>query len=172
MNPNTPGVPFAADSVTSRAAAASAAPNADTTRERMFRHLLAAYEQTPRNAAPCGLTCDELERLLGIRPNVASARIWELRKAGRVIDSGSYRLTRRNRLATVWRVRLSGENPDAMPSRKWSREELAGRLRAALRSLDAIAKAQNSAEIALGSWGVRELQAARMVVADTIAALA
>lgn len=111
MTRDTP-VPYAAGSPTSKAAAESAEPNASTIRERIYVLLLDAYAMTPRCGAPQGLTADEIETLMGIRPNVASARLWELRKAGRIVDSGSFRMTRRRRLATVWRVRLAHERPD------------------------------------------------------------
>ena len=49
-----------------------------------------------------GLTDDELEERLRLSHQCVSARTNELRKSGRLIDSGVRRRTRRGRLAAVW----------------------------------------------------------------------
>lgn len=51
-----------------------------------------------------GLTCDEVEWILEMKHQTASARILELRKKGLLRDSGYRRKTRSGRKAVVWRV--------------------------------------------------------------------
>jgi hypothetical protein len=51
------------------------------------------------------LTCDEIEVLMKMRHQTASARISELKKAGKLLDTGARRPTRSGRLATVLQAR-------------------------------------------------------------------
>ena len=55
-----------------------------------------------RKAGGLGLTCDEVEELLGYRHQTASARIRELYLGGYIRDSFLRRMTRSNRTAVVW----------------------------------------------------------------------
>lgn len=50
-------------------------------------------------------TCDELEQSLGLRHQSCSARIRDLAKAKRIIESGITRPTRSGRQAVVWQTR-------------------------------------------------------------------
>lgn len=84
--------PAVAASPTSVAAADSLAGSADALRARVLRHV--------RETG--GATCDECEVSLGLRHQTASARIWELAKAGFIRDSGRTRKTRSGRAAVVW----------------------------------------------------------------------
>jgi hypothetical protein len=52
-----------------------------------------------------GRTCDEVEMLLGMPHQTASARVHELAKRGDIVDSGRTRKTRSGRAAIVWQVR-------------------------------------------------------------------
>jgi hypothetical protein len=52
-----------------------------------------------------GATCDEVEASLGLSHQTASARVWELRRMGRIIDSNARRKTRSGRRAIVWIVK-------------------------------------------------------------------
>lgn len=56
-------------------------------------------------AARDGMTCDEVEALLGMSHQTASARVHELGKMGQIVDSGKRRPTRSGRFATVWEAR-------------------------------------------------------------------
>jgi hypothetical protein len=53
---------------------------------------------------PEGLTCDEVEDLMGGRHQTISPRINELWSDGKLDDSGHRRLTRSGRQAIVWVV--------------------------------------------------------------------
>jgi DNA adenine methylase len=55
---------------------------------------------------PGGLTCDDIERILDMRHQTASARIHELMKDGAIIDTGLQRPTRSGANAIVWRAVL------------------------------------------------------------------
>jgi predicted transcriptional regulator len=87
--------PAVAASPTSVAAAESLAGSADALRARVLRHI--------REMG--GATCDEVEKVLDMRHQTASARIWELRKAGFIHDGGRTRKTRSGRSAVVWEIR-------------------------------------------------------------------
>lgn len=52
--------------------------------------------------APDGLTCDEVEILLGLRHQTASARVHELMRCGSIVEQGRKRRTRSGRNAVVW----------------------------------------------------------------------
>lgn len=49
-----------------------------------------------------GLTCDEVEALTGLAHQTASARIYELKKRGQIVDCGERRPTRSGRKAAVY----------------------------------------------------------------------
>lgn len=85
--------PFVSSSDTSWAAAQSIAPVASNLRAQ----ALAAIKDSKD-----GLTCDEVEALLGMRHQTASARLRELAKAEAIIDVGRRRQTRSGRQAVVW----------------------------------------------------------------------
>lgn len=53
-----------------------------------------------------GATCDEVEVLLNQIHQTISPRFTELKKKGRIRDSGQRRLTRSRRPATVWKAVL------------------------------------------------------------------
>jgi hypothetical protein len=53
---------------------------------------------------PTGLTCDELETLIPMSHQTASARIRDLSLRGDIKDSGKRRDTRTGRKAIVWQV--------------------------------------------------------------------
>ena len=53
---------------------------------------------------PRGTTCDRLEAVLGMSHQTASARINDLARAGRVVDSGRREKTRTGRNAICWKV--------------------------------------------------------------------
>lgn len=86
--------PYARDSDTSAAAAGSIDGPA---LRRLVRHAIL-------KAGRRGLTCDEVEVLLDMRHQTASARIRELALRGAVHDSTVRRRTRSNRSAIVWVV--------------------------------------------------------------------
>jgi hypothetical protein len=90
--PEAPG--FVRGSDTSKAAADTIQP--DTARQK--REILDFIGRFPTT----GATCDEVEWGLGIRHQTASARISELKAAGRIIDSGARRPTASGRKAAVY----------------------------------------------------------------------
>lgn len=49
-----------------------------------------------------GATCDEIEGILNMKHQTASARVHELMKSQHIVDSGQRRLTSSNRPAIVW----------------------------------------------------------------------
>lgn len=84
--------PFVAGSDTSEAAAISVSGCAKTMQE-VIRRLFVYHG---------GLTCDEVERSLGLRHQTASARIRDLALRSHIVDSGERRVTRSGRKAVVW----------------------------------------------------------------------
>lgn len=87
--------PYAPGSDTSHAAARSHTPeDLGTLRARVWAHV--------ERCGHHGATCDEIERDLGLTHQTASARVNELVKAGRLVDSDERRKTRSGRNATVW----------------------------------------------------------------------
>lgn len=50
-----------------------------------------------------GITCDEIEREMGLRHQTASARLAELKHAGKIYADG-FRSTRSGARASVWRA--------------------------------------------------------------------
>ena len=88
-------VPFASGSETSRQAAASMKDQSARDRMRVLECILSRGDS--------GATCDEVEVLLGMVHQSASARVSELfHKYGRITKSGRVRKTRSGRNATVW----------------------------------------------------------------------
>ena len=103
------GLPMWSDSSvdTSRAAAAQILASQD----RMVAEVFAAVQA----AGSGGLTCQEVEDLLGMLHQTASARIYDLHEAGGIIDSGQRRTTRSQRWAIVWVVPPEPEQPSVAP---------------------------------------------------------
>lgn len=94
------GAPYQPHSDTSRAAADAVTPKLNKQQAEMLTHFKAFHEAT-------GFTDDELmERAekgqLRISLNGVRARRVELLRKGLICDSGRTRLTRSNRLATIW----------------------------------------------------------------------
>jgi len=89
-----PSLPYATGSDTSQAAAASIVGVANELRAKVFRCIL--------GAGTSGRTCDEVEEVLDMRHQTASARVNELMKLTVIVDSGQRRKTRSGRNASVW----------------------------------------------------------------------
>ena len=92
--------PYAHDRDTSFEAAASMVNLTGKLRTKVARFLW--------NRAQYGATCNEMERLLQLKHETVSARIWELHNRGFIVDSGARRLTRSDRPAVVWVLWLWG----------------------------------------------------------------
>lgn len=88
------GVPHVRGSDTSREAAVQARSFAGTVRGRVLEAIQGAGDD--------GMTDDEIEALLHLRHQTASARRRELVRGGFVRDSGERRKTRSGCSATVW----------------------------------------------------------------------
>jgi predicted ArsR family transcriptional regulator len=94
MYPTRPG--FVAGSDTSEDAADSISDDVlGRMRRRIYREV--AY-------SPAGRTCDEIEVILGLSHQTASARLRELELTGWVEPTPQKRRTRSGRLAHVYRV--------------------------------------------------------------------
>lgn len=91
-----PTLPHAKGSDTSKAAAESMRPHAGGLRERVFNCV--------KHAGKIGITCDALEVLLALTHQCCSARVNELRNAGRIVDSGRRTSTRSGRAAAIYVV--------------------------------------------------------------------
>jgi DNA-binding transcriptional regulator GbsR (MarR family) len=76
---------------TSNAAAESMTENAATMRARAYRLISSR-----------AMTCDEIERLTGWAHQSASARLWELARAGLIQDTGMRAKTRSGRTARLY----------------------------------------------------------------------
>lgn len=87
-------LPHVKGSDTSRAAAEAAEESAPTIRRSVFRFI--------RSRGDHGSTDDEIEEVLDLSHQTASARRRELVLLGLVKDSGDRRKTRLGRGATVW----------------------------------------------------------------------
>jgi predicted transcriptional regulator len=87
-------LPYAKGSKTSKAAAKSAQSSAQTTRAKILAYI------SKRGAK--GATCDEIEAKLNLPHQTASARVFDLKKAASIRDTGSTRATRSGRQATVY----------------------------------------------------------------------
>jgi hypothetical protein len=101
------GAPYARGSDTSREAAESIEPSAGTLRRMVLDEIA--------KVGPHGHTCDEIEALLDLRHQTASARVYELHRAipPLIVDSGRRRLTRSGRKAVVWIAANRGGNRGA-----------------------------------------------------------
>ena len=97
--------PPSGSSDTSRAAAESLPSRGADLRARVLGYIVG------RGAD--GATCWEVERALAFIHQTASPRIWELRLAGRVADSGQRRITGSGRQAVVWVALPEGAAPAA-----------------------------------------------------------
>lgn len=86
--------PYARGSDTSEAAASSVTELTGKWRTMVYE-LIAKRKDY-------GATCDECEVELARRHQNISARIWELRHQGFIVDSERRRLTRSGRRAVVW----------------------------------------------------------------------
>jgi len=86
---------------TSREAAESIAPRTSRLAERVLTYIRGAN----------GATCFEIEEGLEMAHQTASARVWELRKAGRIRDSGVRRKTGSGRRAVVWTLKRTEDQP-------------------------------------------------------------
>lgn len=49
-----------------------------------------------------GMTCSDVEEQLLLRHQTASARLWDLRRRGHIVDSGKRRPSSSGRASTVW----------------------------------------------------------------------
>lgn len=94
LTTGTRRAPRARRSATSAAAAESIAPVMSVLRQKVLDAI--------RSCGTHGATCDELEDLLALRHQTCSARVYELRNHEMIRDSGTRRMTRSNRQATVW----------------------------------------------------------------------
>ncbi len=80
-------------------------PTSDLAAESMrptVQSIRAEVLDTIHQGKSWGQTCDEIETMIDLPHQTVSARIWELRKAGLVVDSGRRRTTRSGRGAIVW----------------------------------------------------------------------
>lgn len=85
--------PYAAGSDTSKEAADAILPRVGTL-QAMVLELI--------QASRGGLTCDQVEAQMGGKHQTVSARVYELKNKGLIMDSGRRRLTRSGRKAVVW----------------------------------------------------------------------
>jgi predicted transcriptional regulator len=93
MGRTAEGVPYS-DQETSQAAAEAKSGSVQRERQRV---LHAVYDQGQN-----GATCDEVEVLLGLSHQTASARLNDLERMNRVHRPGETRTTRRGRQAKVY----------------------------------------------------------------------
>lgn len=90
-------LPGPAATATSARSAARTLPGKGTQRRRVLDALLDAVDHRRT-----GLTDDELETILGLRHEAASAARNSLMRDGWVVDSGQLRRTRRGHDAIIW----------------------------------------------------------------------
>lgn len=76
----------------------------DSMQEHLSR-LQAQVFEAVRSAKEQGLICDEVEELLVLKHQTASARLRELVLKGLIVDSGQRRLTRSRRPAVIYVVK-------------------------------------------------------------------
>ena len=96
FNIATEATPYVQGSDTSLIAAASVSLSTASLRLRILRRV--------RESVGEGMTCDEVEDVMKLRHQTASARIRELVQDNKLVDSGYRRLTRSNHPATVWMI--------------------------------------------------------------------
>lgn len=89
-------LPYQPHSATSRAAAESARPSAETGRARVLALL---------SRSLAGLTDEEIAQALGMNPSTSRPRRIELADAGQVVAGPHKRRTRSGKLAQVWCAR-------------------------------------------------------------------
>lgn len=94
MNNDYPNTPGFVDVDTSEAAAERLEPSVETLRGTVLRAI---------SNSPQGLTCDEVEVLLALRHQTASARCRELELLGWLVKTDGKRVTRSGRGARVYR---------------------------------------------------------------------
>jgi hypothetical protein len=90
-----PTVPYVKGSDTSEAAAESMREHVTQLAGRVLRAIA--------SGGASGFTCDEVEVLTGMAHQTCSARVNELMRKGRIVDTGQRRKTRSGRKAVVWR---------------------------------------------------------------------
>ena len=74
-----------------------------------------------------GATCDELEISLDLKHQTASARVHELMKEGKIVDSGERRPTSSGAMAIVWKVTPPSTSATVVgPSRQSKQEVVVG----------------------------------------------
>jgi hypothetical protein len=95
---------------TSDEAAESLKPDAGRLRLLVLENIIEAGSR--------GRTCDEIEQLTELPHQTASARVYDLHRAKRIVDSGTRRETRSGRKAIVWTVASSAAvaNPTSGPA--------------------------------------------------------
>lgn len=98
--PMPPSVPVD----TSRAAAVSMRRAAGPLAQRVYRYIQEQGEH--------GATNEEIEYALGMSGNTVRPRVDDLKKAGRIVDSGARRRTRSGRQARVVRVAECADSAD------------------------------------------------------------
>jgi hypothetical protein len=76
-------------------------------------HLRTKVLDSIRASGRAGRTCDEVEEMLAMSHQTASARVNELAKLALIVDSGRKRKTRSGRGATVWVVVMPPSPPPA-----------------------------------------------------------
>lgn len=81
---------------TSALAAQSMRKSVDSCRQRVLLCIRTYWES--------GCTCDDVEKLTGMRHQNVSARINALAKEGAIVSDGEKRATRSGGLAIVWRA--------------------------------------------------------------------
>ncbi len=92
--PDTPGYQ---NTETSKAAARSMVSIAETRREEVFSKISASSFK--------GITAEQIRKSLELSCNCkVYPRISELRKKGRILDSGRKRRNENGRLATIWTI--------------------------------------------------------------------
>jgi hypothetical protein len=102
------GAPYVPGSATSKAAAAAALPDLGRLEALVLAHIT--------RSAETGATDDEIEVVLGLRHQSASARRRGLVQKKLVADSGRTRTTRSGRRATVWvRAAIAPAPPTSPP---------------------------------------------------------
>lgn len=119
-----PEGPGYSDDDTSRAAAASVEPHTSRIAGMVLERLRLA-----QTADTVGFTADQLEQALGLRAQTVTGRLRELVLAGKVIDSGERRPTRRGRMAKVWSLAPPGTQAPEL-RRDVERQEAVGLYRA------------------------------------------
>jgi len=101
--PVRPASPNSAPYVVGSETSKRAAESVEAGLNQMQEQVLAAIRSDAS-----GRTCDEVERVLALRHQTASARIRELACKSKIVDSGRRRVTRSGRAAVVWVLKPCG----------------------------------------------------------------